>query len=711
MDQPPSSTEIAMRAVIADDDPVVRMLIASAVRTLGMQVEEARDGVSAVASAQRTMPDLVLLDVEMPGMTGFQACAAIRAMPHGRDIPILIVTGLDDIDFIQRAFDVGATDFITKPIQAQLLQQRIQFQMRASRAFRDVRQTLADLAASQYRLGKSQDLAHLGDWEWRAESDQLALSPRAIRILDCAAAPPGSVRELLARCVHPDDRATVAKLLEEARQGQGECQFDHRLPEGDRVVHHYLEASHLVPGDEPSVAGTVQDITDRRRAEERIRELAFYDSLTGLPNRRVLEDRLERIVAFAAEKGTQVALLFLDLDRFKRINDTLGHTSGDQTLKVIAERLISSVRVGDHLARTPPAEAELQAAVSRFGGDEFAVVLTGLHEVQDAGRIARRLLRVVRQPIELSQGEVNVTCSIGIAVFPTDGADKDALFRNADLAMDHAKEEGRDNHQFFSASMNEVALERMQVERALGEALNHDGLVLHYQPQVETGTGRILGAEALVRMRGPDGELLPPGRFIDVAEESGLIVPLGDWVLHEACAQFARWRAEGWSDARIAVNVSTVQLRNRSFIASVERALSDAGLEPQSLELELTEGVFIEERGRALLRELRDRGIAIAIDDFGTGFSSLGYLNRLPVDVLKIDRSFIAEIDRGGGGIVAAIVAMAHELGCSVVAEGVETEAELDFLRAHGCDVLQGFHLGRPVEAEQFQWCDLAGTR
>jgi diguanylate cyclase (GGDEF)-like protein len=674
-----------------------------------MQVEEAGDGAGAVATAKRSMPDLVLLDVEMPRMNGFQACAAIRNMPQGRDVPILIVTGLDDIAFIQRAFDVGATDFVTKPIQAQLLQQRIQFQMRASRAFRDLRETLGELAASQYRLGKSQDLAHLGDWEWRAESDQLALSPRAIRILGCAASPPRSMQELLTRCVHPDDRATVEKLLEEACLGRGESEFDHRLPEGDRIVHHYLEASHSVPGDEPAVAGTVQDITDRTRAEERIRELAFYDSLTGLPNRRVLEDRLERIVAFAAENGKQAGLLFLNLDRFKRINDSQGHAAGDQILKQIAERLIASLRVGDHLARAPT-EVEPQAAVSRFGGDEFAIVLTGLEEVQDAGRIARRLLRVVRQPIALPDGEVNITCSIGIAVFPADGADKDALFRNADLAMHHAKEQGRDNHQFFSASMNEVALERMTVERALGEALSRDGLVLHYQPQVEADTGRVLGAEALVRMRGPAGELLPPGRFIDVAEESGLITPLGDWVLHEACAQFARWRAEGWSDARIAVNVSTVQLRNRDFIASVDRALSDAGLEPEALELELTEGVFIEERGREFLRELRDKGISIAIDDFGTGFSSLSYLTRLRVDVLKIDRAFVKEIDRGGGSIVAAIVAMAHGLGCSVVAEGVETEAELDFLRAHGCDVLQGFHLGRPVSAEDFQWCEPAGT-
>jgi len=332
------------------------------------------------------------------------------------------------------------------------------------------------------------------------------------------------------------------------------------------------------------------------------------------------------------------------------------------------------------------------------------VLLSGLRDGQDAGRVARRLLSVIGEPVALPEGEVKVTASIGIAVFPADGSETDALFRSADMAMHHAKEQGRDNHQFFSASMNEAATEAMHVERALGEALERGGLLLHYQPQIGTESGRVVGAEALVRLPDPAGGLISPGAFIPVAEESGLIVPLGAWVLRGACQQFAHWRGEGWEAGRISVNVSNIQLRSLDFLNTVDRALADAGLEPQDLELELTEGVFVEERGREVLRELRARGIVIAIDDFGTGFSSLSYLNDLPVDVLKIDRAFVSEIDSGGGAIVGDIIALARELGCTVVAEGVETEAEVDFLKQHGCDVLQGFLFSRPVGVEEFVW-------
>ena len=703
MDPNAAVSTSSLRAVVADDDPVVRMVVASALRSLGLAVEETDDGSGALEAARRGMPDLVVLDVQMPAMDGFEACAAIRELPGGSDVPILIVTGLDEFSSIDQAFAVGATDFLTKPINTGLLQHRVRFQMRASRAFRELRGTLAELGASQHRLAKSQDLAHLGDWEWRVARDRLAFSERASQILGCCADPPLSSTDFLDRYVHPDDRSAVAKNLHDMTRGFGDIEFDHRLPGGDRVVHHFLEAADTVPGGELTVAGTVQDITDRRKAEQRIRELAFYDTLTGLPNRKVLEDRLQRGLRFATRARTQTALLFLALDRFKRINDTLGHTAGDRVLKEVAERLVASLRAGDHLARTPEG-ASPQTSVSRFGGDEFAVVLSGLNDVQDAGRIARRLLAVLREPLALPEGEVKVTASIGIAVFPADGTEIDTLFRNADMAMHHAKEQGRDNHQFFSASMNEAAIRAMRVERALGEALERGGLLLHYQPQVRTASGDVVGAEALVRMQARGGGLVLPDEFIPVAEESGLIVPLGAWVLREACMQFARWRAEGWQCARIAVNVSTVQLRSPDFLDTVDDALAKAGLEPQNLELELTEGVFVEERGREVLRELRSRGVAMAIDDFGTGFSSLSYLNHLPVDVIKIDRSFIREIDAGSGAIVGAIIALARGLGCTVVAEGVETEAEVAFLTRHGCDVLQGFYFGHPVSAERLAW-------
>ena len=695
--------EARLRAMVVDDDPVTRMVIVAALEEMGLTAEEAEDGLVALEAARQAMPGLFILDVQMPHLDGFETCAAIREMPGGENIPILMVTGRDDLPCIERAFEVGATDFVTKPINTALLQNRLRFQMRASDAFRNVNDTLSELQASQRRLDKSQQLARLGDWEWNLEMDRLILSAQAIEIMGCVSDPPSSSLDFLADCVHPEDRDIASKSLQEVREAARNVEFEHRILDGKRVVHHFLEAGEPIPGEGRSVAGTVQDVTDRKQAEEQIRRLAFYDSLTGLPNRHLLEDHLGKALDWANHSGTSVGLLFLDLDRFKRVNDTLGHMAGDQILREVAERLLSSVRFGDSLGRAPRAKAA-QTSVSRFGGDEFAVVLSGLRDGQDAGRVAQRLLGNLRRPFTVQRQEVTLGASIGIAISPTDGTDSASLFRKADMAMHHAKERGRDNLQFFSASMNEAAVRAMEIERSLGEALEQNRMVLHYQPLVRTESGEIVGAEALVRMREPGGELVPPGEFIPIAEESGLIITLGAWVLRAACSQLAIWHAAGWESGRISVNISAHQLRQRSFLHVVSGALNQAGVDPRFLEIEITESTLLDERGVKALQELRKMGISIAIDDFGTGFSSLSYLSRTRADVLKIDRSFIGDIDKGGAAIVSAIIAMARELGCSVVAEGVETDQELAFLREHGCDTLQGFRCGHPVPAEDFSW-------
>jgi diguanylate cyclase (GGDEF)-like protein len=689
--------------MVTNNDPVTRMVLVAALQEMGFTTEVAEDGAAALDSAHRAMPDLILLDVQMPHLNGFETCAAIREMSGGEDVPILVATGRDDLRGIERAFESGATDFVTKPIDAALLQKRLRFQMRASGAFRGVNDALAELRASRRRLDRSQQLARLGDWEWNLETDRLILSAQASEIMDCASNPPASSLDFFARCVHPDDRDTASKSLQKVHETSESVQFEHRVLSGERVVHHFLEADEPIPGEGRTAAGTVQDITDRNRAEEQIRQMAFYDSLTGLPNRRLLEDHLGKALDWANHSGTRVGLLFVDLDRFKRVNDTFGHMAGDQVLREVAERLLSSVRFSDSLARAPRSVAA-QTSVSRFGGDEFAVVLSGLRDGQDAGRVAQRLLGALRRPFIVQQQAVTLGASIGISICPTDGTDSASLFRKADIAMHHAKERGRNNHQFFSASMNEAALRAMEMERTLTEALEQNRMVLHYQPLVRTDSGEIIRAEALVRIREPSGELVSPREFIPIAEERGLITTLGSWVLRAACHQLTIWHAAGWESGRISVNISAQELRQSGFLQVVSEALNQAGLEPRFLEIEIGESVLLDDRGLEVLERLHRMGVSIAIDDFGTGSSSLSCLSRARVDVVKIDRSFIGDIGRGGSAIVSAIIAMARELGCSVVAEGVETDRELTFLREHGCDTLQGFRCGRPVPAEAFSW-------
>ena len=440
--------------------------------------------------------------------------------------------------------------------------------------------------------------------------------------------------------------------------------------------------------------GTSLDITDRKLAEQKIEQLATKDSLTGLPNRVLLHDRLEQAIAAAGRKTEELAVMFIDLDRFKTINDSLGHHIGDLLLQTVAERLSHCVRRGDTLAR--------------LGGDEFIVALHDLGDMDDAMSVAEKILTAVREPYEIGGHMLSTGCSIGISVFPGDGADVATLMRNADTAMYHAKEKGRNNYQFFSPEMNVRAVERLHLENELRLAVQQAQFTLQYQPQVNVHTGEIVGAEALVRWLDPTtGIEVPPGRFIHVAEETGLIVPLGEWVLRNACAQLKAWHDAGHPQLRVTVNVSVGQFRGpRSLVDTISKVLQETGLSPRCLELEMTESLIFQnvEDNVRLLAALGDMGTRIAIDDFGTGYSSLSYLKQLPVDTIKIDSSFIRDIftDPSDAAIVAAIIAMARRLKLRVIAEGVETREQLAALAELQCDEYQGFYFSRPVSAEEF---------
>jgi diguanylate cyclase (GGDEF)-like protein/PAS domain S-box-containing protein len=444
-----------------------------------------------------------------------------------------------------------------------------------------------------------------------------------------------------------------------------------------------------------TVTGAVmvfRDVTTSQALSRRMAYLAQHDGLTNLPNRTLLSDRLEQAISLADRHGRQLALLYLDLDRFKHINDSLGHAIGDRLLQSVGERLTHCVRRID--------------TVSRQGGDEFVVLLSDIAHAPDAGISAAKILEALRAPHVINEHSLHATASIGIATYPGDGTDPEILHRNADSAMYHAKKNGRDNYQFFTADMNSLAVERQSVEAGLRTALEKQEFELRYQPKISIATGAIVGVEALVRWRHPQRALMAPAEFIPVAEETVLIVPLGRWVLLEACRQACAWRDAGLAPLRIAINVSAVELRCTDFVAGVQAILAETGLDPCYLELELTESFLMLDTVATVdvLRALKALGVRLALDDFGTGYSSLSCLQKFPIDTLKIDQSFVRDMttDAGDASIVEALLGMGKSLGMNVVAEGVETQQQLAFLRQHRCPEGQGFYFSRPVVAAEF---------
>jgi len=493
----------------------------------------------------------------------------------------------------------------------------------------------------------------------------------------------------------PEYREPFRAFSEKVLQGEkGEMEFE---IVGLKGTHRWLE-SHAVSlpneqGGPPFLLSITRDVSERKQVERRLKQLAHFDSLTDLPNRVQFIERLEQAMADADRHERLVGVVFLDLDRFKYINDSLGHEKGDILIREVAMRLSGAVRRGD--------------TVARLSGDEFALVLADMRHVDDAVYVAKKILDVFLQPFRVAGHELFVTASMGITLYPFDDRGAQDLLRNADVAMYHAKEAGKNTYKFYVAEMTATATERLSLENDLRSALERGELSLHYQPIADCLTGRLLGMEALLRWRHPSRGMISPALFIPLAEETGFIISIGEWVLRTACEQCRAWHKQGFPWLYIAVNLSARQFHQRDLAASISGILQETGLSPASLGLELTEGLIMQQAESAVvtLRELKAMNIRISIDDFGTGYSSLGYLKRFPIDVLKIDQSFVRDIpaDADDAAIASAIITMAHSLGLKVVAEGVETAAQLKFMREHGCDAMQGYHLSKPLPAEQFE--------
>jgi diguanylate cyclase (GGDEF)-like protein/PAS domain S-box-containing protein len=639
------------------------------------------------------------MDVMMPEMDGFSACAELRRLPGGLHTPVLMMTGLDDIASINRAYEAGATDFITKPINWLILQHRILYVLRASRLFQE-------LNKSRICLAQAQHIASVGHWEWHQEANEIEWSDEVYRILQLEPRENRLTIEKFQNFVHPDDRDKVKTAFGCAIQKNIPFDMDTRiiLPDGsERMVHQQADQALAETGKSRWMMGTIQDITERKQAEERISFLAYYDSLTELPNRTLFKQRLEEELSRARRNERLLAVLFIDVDNFKLINDTFGHTVGDELLKNISQRLNHYVRSGDCISR--PVGATPNNTVARLGGDEYTMLLTDFNKEKDAAVVAQRILNELSKPFRIGEHDIYITVSIGITLYPSDGEDVETLLKNADLSMYEAKDRGKNNFQFFNKLMKITMFERLSLENRLRKALHNKEFTLFYQPKMDVANKQIIGMEALVRWQSPERGLVMPKDFIPVAEKSDLILQIGEWVLRTACKQNKVWQMEGFDPICISVNISSREIMQQNLVKIVDGVLRDTGLEARYLELELTERMLMHQEAIESLYKLKAMGVQISIDDFGTGYSSLNCLKNLPIDIIKIDSSFVKDISTsvGDASIVKTIIRMAASLNLKVIAEGVETEKQLNFLRDESCDEVQGYLFSTPLPAEQFK--------
>ena len=696
------------RVLLVDDDPVVPLVTGAFLEQAGFEVASVESGQLALERLAIEDFDVVVVDALMPGIDGFTLCRMLREQPRHQHLPVLMLTGLEDDVSISRAYESGATDFLIKSAHSRLLIGRLQHILRAA-------QTRRELEVSQLSLARAQRLARMGSCHWTfhpGHDAELHLSTEGRLVLGLSRRDNPSVREVL-RLIHPEDRLGLLRLvMESARQGQPlKADVGITTRSGQRRIIHLDAEPEAVPAGQPlQFTGVIQDFTDRRSSEDRVRQLADFDTLTGLPNRRQILVRAERALEASRQRGHLMALLLIDLDRFKIINDTLGHSVGDELLVEVSLRLRECVRHVDQInegaLQSTNARSHRQLeAIGRLGGDEFIAVLPEIASLHDARRVAQRILDSLRKPFMLVGQECFVTASVGLSLYPGDGDSVVELMRNADLAMYAVKATGRNGAVVYDPQLSARALARLELESALHKALEQSELVMVYQPTVDTRRSRVDAAEALMRWR-RDGKLVPPQDFIPAAEDTGLIVPMTEWALRSVADQIALWRRHHGIDLSVSVNMPTRMLRRASLIDLVRTISEEAGIRPSQLRLEITETTLMEDAELVLdvLNGLRGLGVDISIDDFGTGYSSLVHFTRHPVGELKIDRAFVSGLgtDARSDAVVAAVIAMAHALDLKVIAEGVETTAQRLALERRGCHHMQGYLFATALPPAEF---------
>lgn len=689
-----SPQDMEAHILIIEDDAGFAELMASTLADAGYKTACAASGWEALDLLAVKHHDLIILDYTLPDMTGASLIERIRALGHS--IPFIMVTGLDDSSLAVQMMKTGASDYIIKDIS---FLDRLPVVSKRALLEKDIRDRLKQaeqsLIQSEMRLSRAQKIARMGSWEWDFVSGEVYFSDELYRMFGIS---PDNHEKIelkwVFRQINPHDRVTLRKaFFDSARKGQP-FNVSFRVntgPEGEIVISSLGEMRRNNDGKPRLFSGTTLDITARIRAESEIQQLINFDSLTGLPNRNLLHDRLNQSISLSARDQQLLGVLYLDLDRFKSINETLGHKIGDNLLQQVSNRLKACMRDSDTLAR--------------LGGDEFAIVLSCLDGIECISKTTKKIQTILAEPFFIDSNEIYTTASTGVAVYPMDGDDSNTLLKHAELAMYQAKEQERSSFQFFSSEMNTRIMERMQLEITMRKAVERREFFLLYQPQIDTETRRMVGVEALLRWQHPHLGVITPDKFISLAEETGLIIPIGEWTLIEACRQNRAWQQQGLPPVRMAVNLSARQFSQHGLDEMIRAILLESGMESQWLELEITESTIMHnaESNVEVLNHLKEMGIHLAIDDFGTGYSSLAYLKHFPINRLKIDKSFVCDITTNpdDAAIAEIIVKMAQTLKLSVMAEGVETKAQMDFLSFHGCHEMQGYYFSRPVTADE----------
>ena len=695
----------APRILLVDDELHLLNGLKRVMNVYGYEPEIANGGAEALARIQQQHYDLILLDLGMPEVDGFQVMEFV--VSRGLDTTVIVVSGDTSINSAIKALRNGAYDFLRKPYEPEELLHTIQNALGKRKLERENENIGKQLEQSEkwyrYLVNNSPDLIYTLD----EQGCFTFLNDRAESLL-------GYGKDELAgkhysELIHEEDLLSVTHIFDERRTGDRasrnvevrlKCKADAHRPRQFEMRFITMEFNAMgmyddvdpnFPGRFVGTYGVAKDVSDRKKAEETINYQAYHDLLTGLPNRILFKDRLSLAMAQAKRNDEMLAVMLLDLDRFKVVNDTLGHVIGDELLLSVGARLRGCLREGDTLAR--------------LGGDEFTLLLPQVGGGEDAEKIAQKIITALERPFYIDNHELFISVSIGISLFPNDGETIDGLVKNADIAMYHTKSRGKNNYQFYSQSMNASFSERLSLESSMRKALERDEFRVFYQPQLNIRTGRIVGVEALIRWQHPTLGLLPPSEFIPLAEETGLIVPIGEWAMRTACVQTKAWLNAGIPPIRLAVNLSAQQIEQSHFVEKIMQILRETGLNVGLLELEITESMIMQDVENTIvkLRKLSMAGVKISIDDFGTGYSSLSYLKKFPIHTLKIDQSFVRDLTKdlsGDASIVTAIIAMAKGLRLNIIAEGVETEKQLELLQAMDCDEMQGFLFSWPLSVD-----------